>query len=87
LGSNWPFSSASCSLFLLRASKQNYKHIPHLGYHTEPNGKDIKDTIFYQVPEFSVTDQSGKELNTKMLSNNIVIANFFLLAAKIFVQP
>ena len=68
--------------FLLRASKQNYKHLPHLGYHTEPNGKDIKDTIFYQVPEFSVTDQSGKELNTKMLSNNIVIANFFFASCK-----
>lgn len=68
--------------FLLRASKQNYKHLPHLGYHIEPNGKDIKDTIFYQVPEFSVFDQSGKELNSKMLSNNIVIANFFFASCK-----
>ena len=68
--------------FLLRASKQNYKHLPHLGERIEPNGADIKDTIFYQVPEFSVTDQSGKELNSKMLTNNIVIANFFFASCK-----
>ena len=36
--------------FLLRASKQNYKHLPHLGEKIAPNGVDIKDTIFYQVP-------------------------------------
>jgi protein SCO1/2 len=68
--------------FVLRASKQKYKHLPHFGEKIEPNGKDIKDTIFYQIPEFSVTDQNGKELKSSMLTDNIVIANFFFASCK-----
>ena len=68
--------------FLLRASKQNFKRLPYYGEKIEPNGADIKDTIYYQIPPFSVTDQAGKEINDKVLNKNIFIANFFFTSCK-----
>ncbi|MES2727503.1 MAG: SCO family protein [Bacteroidota bacterium] len=68
--------------FLLKASKQNFRRLPYLGEKVEPNGIDIKDTIYYQAPVFSVTDQMGKELNSSMLTDNIIIANFFFTSCK-----
>ena len=68
--------------FLLRASKQNFKRLPYYGEKIEPNGADIKDTIYYQIPPFSVTDQAGREINDKVLNKNIFIANFFFTSCK-----
>lgn len=68
--------------FLLRASKQNFKRLPYYGEKIEPNGADIKDTIYYQIPPFSVTDQAGREINDKILNKNIFIANFFFTSCK-----
>ncbi|MFN4083174.1 MAG: SCO family protein [Bacteroidia bacterium] len=60
--------------FVLNQAKQNYKSLPIFG---ERYLSDKNDTIYYQVPHFSVTDQTGATVNSQNLSNNIVVASFF----------
>ena len=70
-------------LYLLgRVGKQNYNHLPFIGEKIPPNGADIKDTIFYTVPDFSVTSQTGKTITQKTFDNSIYIVNFFFTSCK-----
>ncbi|OFY93534.1 MAG: hypothetical protein A3K10_01835 [Bacteroidetes bacterium RIFCSPLOWO2_12_FULL_31_6] len=41
--------------FVGSAGKQNFQHLPFWGERIEPNGIDVKDTIFYSVPDFKLT--------------------------------
>jgi protein SCO1/2 len=68
--------------FLLHAGKQNFKSLPVFGEKVAPNGDDIKDTIFYTVPDFKVTSQTGETITQKTFSGSIYIANFFFASCK-----
>jgi protein SCO1/2 len=41
------------------------------------NGKQITDTIWHQLPDFSLTNQSGKTISWKEMEGKIIIADFF----------
>lgn len=68
--------------YMLNAGTMNFKTLPIYGERIAPDGIKQLDTIYYQVPDFDVTDQDGKKLNSKELSNGIVIANFFFANCK-----
>jgi protein SCO1/2 len=40
-------------------------------------GKNIPDTIFHQLPDFTLTDQNGRQVSLKAFDNKIIIAGFF----------
>jgi protein SCO1/2 len=40
-------------------------------------GKDIPDTLYHTIGDFSLTDQDGKPVSLKTFDNKIFIANFF----------
>jgi protein SCO1/2 len=40
-------------------------------------GKDIPDTIYHTLPDFSLTDQNGKSVSLKTFDNKIFVVNFF----------
>lgn len=64
------------------AGKQNFQHLPFFGERIEPNGADVKDTIFYAVPDFKLTSQTGESITQKTFDNKIYIANFFFASCK-----
>lgn len=64
------------------AGKQNFQHLPFMGERIEPNGADVKDTIFYAVPDFKLTSQTGEIITQKTFDNKIYIANFFFASCK-----
>ena len=68
--------------FIGRAGKQNYNYLPFFGEKIAPNGADIKDTIYYTVPDFTVTSQIGKTITQKTFDNSIYIVNFFFASCK-----
>jgi protein SCO1/2 len=68
--------------FLMNAGKQNYKRLPVFGEKVAPNGADIKDTIFYTIPDFKVTSQTGQTVTQQTFNNSIYIANFFFASCK-----
>lgn len=68
--------------FIMSAGKQNYKRLPVFGEKVAPNGADIKDTIFYQVPDFRVVSQTGEMVTQHTFDNSIYIANFFFASCK-----
>jgi protein SCO1/2 len=41
------------------------------------NGKQVEDTLWHQVPDFSLTNQLGKTVSWKDLEGKIVVADFF----------
>jgi len=41
------------------------------------NGKQITDTIWHQIHDFSLTNQSGKTISWKEMEGKIIIADFF----------
>jgi len=41
------------------------------------NGKNVPDTLFHTLPDFTLTDQQGKPVSLKTFDNKIFIANFF----------
>jgi protein SCO1/2 len=63
--------------FVLNQAKHSFTTLPILGERIPPNGTDIQDTIYYQVPSFQVWDQTGKQLTINSFDNSIVIASFF----------
>lgn len=63
--------------FVLNTGKANYGRLPVYGERIEPNGADIKDTIYYQVEDFSVTNQHGQTISQANLNDGIYLANFF----------
>ncbi|MCX6186550.1 MAG: SCO family protein [Bacteroidetes bacterium] len=68
--------------FLLKAGNTNFKRLPYLGERIAPDGVNQKDTLYYTIPDFDVTDQSGKKLSLKSFDNKIFIANFFFASCK-----
>lgn len=68
--------------FILNKAKQNYNLLPILGERIAPDGKNIKDTIFYQVPNFKVTDQSANQLSLSDFNGNILVVNFFFASCQ-----
>jgi protein SCO1/2 len=67
---------------IMNMGKQHYKRLPIFGEKVEPNGADVKDTIFYTVPDFKVISQTGETVTQKTFSNSIYIANFFFASCK-----
>jgi protein SCO1/2 len=67
---------------IMKTGKQHYSRLPIFGEKVEPNGVDIKDTIFYTVPDFKVTSQTGETVTQKTFGNSIYIANFFFASCK-----
>ena len=68
--------------FVGTAGKQNFRHLPFFGERIEPNGTDVKDTIFYSVPDFKLISQTGETITQKTFDNKIYIANFFFASCK-----
>lgn len=70
--------------YLLTAKGKNrYKPLPFYGPKQVAktghkfHGEFFPDTIYHKLPDFDLTDQDGKPVTSKSLSNNIFIANFF----------
>ncbi len=63
--------------YVLNSGKQNYNTLPYIGERIPPNGNDIKDTVYYSVPDFDLIDQTGNHISQKDLDGSIYIANFF----------
>lgn len=68
--------------FLLKAGNTNFKRLPYLGERIVPDGKNVKDTIYYEVPDFEVIDQTGKKLSLASFQNKIFVANFFFASCE-----
>ncbi len=41
------------------------------------NGKNITDTVWEKVPEFTLTNQLGQKISWKDMAGKIVVADFF----------
>ena len=68
---------------LATEGKNRYKSLPIFGlkqvaktFH-EVKGKKIPDTIYHKLPDFTLTDQNGKQVSLKTFGGEIVIFNFF----------
>jgi len=68
--------------FIARTGRQNYNGLPYFGERIPPNGAEIKDTIFYTIPDFKVISQTGDSVSQKTFSSTIYIANFFFTSCK-----
>lgn len=68
--------------YMLNAGTQNFDRLPILGERIAPDGIKQLDTQYYEVPEFSFTDQSGKVIDGNTLKNSIVVTNFFFTNCK-----
>jgi len=68
--------------FFLKAGNTSFKRLPYLGERIAPDGINQKDTIYYSIPDFEVTDQRGKKLNLASFQNKIFIANFFFASCQ-----
>jgi len=63
--------------------KNRYKPLPVFGpkqlaktYH-RVKGKDIPDTIYHTISDFSLTDQNGDRVSLNTFQNKIIVAGFF----------
>ena len=74
------------SLFLffspmLGLVKHNFVYLPYLGdkeiVAVERDGKMVVDTIYYQVPPFSFTDQFGRTITDADVADKIRVVDFF----------
>ncbi len=68
---------------LTSQGKNRYKPLPVFGpkqvaktFH-KVKGKNIPDTIYHTIPDFSLTDQNGNPVSLKTLDGKIFIAGFF----------
>ena len=68
--------------YLLNTGKPQYAKLPIFGEKIEPNGTDVKDTIYYQVPDFKVVNQYGDTITQRNLNDGIYLANFFFTSCK-----
>ncbi|WP_316805844.1 SCO family protein [Pedobacter agri] len=64
-------------------AKNRYKSLPIFGeknvastFHTV-KGKKIPDTIYHQIPDFSLSNQKGNVVNWASLKDKIVVMNLF----------
>jgi protein SCO1/2 len=67
---------------VLDRGKTNTIRLAYFGNRIEPNGADVKDTIYYTIPNFNVTDQTGQELSLANFDGQIFVANFFFASCK-----
>lgn len=63
--------------YLLNIGQSQYLNLPIFGEKISPDGVTIKDTIYYQVPDFKVNNQYGEIISQKDLNDGVYIANFF----------
>lgn len=68
--------------YMLNTGKQNYASLPIYGERIEPDGITTKDTIYYNIPNFEVTNQYGETVNQSTLNDGIYLANFFFATCK-----
>lgn len=68
--------------FVLNTGKQNYEKLPILGERIPPDGVEVKDTIYYTVPDFKVTNQNRQTITQDNFKGGIYIANFFFATCK-----
>ena len=66
--------------FLGKAGKQTFNSLPFYGEKVLPEG--TKDTVFYTIPDFHVSSQTGETVTQKTFDNSIYIANFFFASCK-----
>lgn len=68
--------------FIGRTGKNNFKPLPYFGEKILPDGNQIKDTIYYTVPDFKLVSQRGDTISQITFSNSIYITNFFFASCK-----
>lgn len=68
--------------YMLNVGKPQYMKLPIYGEKVYPDGKDVKDTIYYQVPDFKVANQYGDSISQANLNDGIFLANFFFASCK-----
>lgn len=60
--------------------KANFRKLPYHGPKAVRDsfieGKQVKDTIYYSIPSFTVSDADGQAVDSKTLSGKIYIAGF-----------
>jgi protein SCO1/2 len=52
-------------------------YIPDSVINRTVDGKAVTDTIWHQIPDFSLTNQLGKQVSWSDIGNKIVVADFF----------
>src|SRR5687768_3425749 len=70
--------------YLLKAKGENrYRPLAIYGpkkpastYHTK-RGKQIRDTLYHQIPDFKLLNQNGDSIKFPADSNQITVVNFF----------
>lgn len=67
--------------FVLNTGRQQYERLPIMGERIAPEGA-VKDTVYYTVPDFRVTDQNGNTISQADLAGGIYLANFFFATCK-----
>lgn len=68
--------------YVFNAGDQKYNSLPYIGERIEPNGADIKDTIYYTIPDFKLIAHTGDTITKATLAGNIYVANFFFATCK-----
>lgn len=68
--------------FLLFLGKPQYDTLPIFGEKIAPDGKEIKDTIYYTIPPFKVLAHTGDSIAQKDLNDGILLVNFFFATCK-----
>lgn len=68
-------------LLISCTSKEKQSVLPHIGHYDIEykvvNGKEIQDTIWPQIPEFSLLNQDSVETSSKKFKGKVWIADFF----------
>lgn len=68
--------------YMLSAGSHNFGSLPIYGERIPPDGVNQKDTIYYQIPNFELVDQSGKTLTLQSFDDKIFVANFFFASCQ-----
>lgn len=66
-------------LFFFKFFKNHYTTLPYYGQH-EVNAPG--DTTYYQVPEWSFTDQDGNVVSSESTKDRILVVDFFFTSCK-----
>ncbi len=66
-------------LLFFKLFENHYTTLPHFGEH-EVNAPG--DTTYFQVPEWSFTDQDGNVVSSETTKDKIVVADFFFTTCK-----
>lgn len=52
-------------------------YVPDSVMVSKRNGKQVTDTVWHKIPDFTLTNQMGQQVSLKDLRNKIIIADFF----------